>query len=195
MWQRAGTAPAGMALVLLVQATVATGCASAPRRPRTPRGNPTLVLASPSGERTIPVADLTFVYFKRIFYQRHAPRSEAASGSRVDIEDRRKECRCLRLEDWSKIKFSEIRQIELTYPADDAVARLHVTGRDGRVQVLRADSLFGARDSLAPRFFATVEGERQEYPLLRPPDTEAWPEERLLRLLLMRPPPVRARRR
>ena len=195
MWRRAGAAPAWIVIVLLLQAPHATGCASPPRRPRTPRGNPTVVLASPSGERTIPVADLTFVYFKRIFYQRHAPRSETASGSRVDIEDRRKECRCLRLEDWSKIKFSEIRQIELTYPPDETVARLRVTERDGSVQVLRADSLFGARDSLAPRFFATVEGERQEFPLLLPQDAGGWPEGRLLRLLLMRPPPGSGRRR
>ena len=153
------------------------------------------MLASPTGERTIPVADLTFVYFKRIFYQRHAPRSEEATGSRVDIEDRRKECRCLRLEDWSKIKFSEIRQIELTYPPDGTVARLRVTERDGSMQELRADSLFGAGNSLAPRFFATVEGEHREFPLLLPPDSSSWPEEQLLRLLLMRPPPRSGRRR
>ncbi len=195
MWRRAGAAPAWIVIVLLLQAQLATGCASAPRRPRAPRGNPTLVLASPSGERTIPVADLTFVYFKRIFYQRHAPRSEDATGSRVDIEDRRKECRCLRLEDWSKIKFSEIRQIELTYPPDQTVARLRVTERDGSMQELRADTLFGARDSLAPRFFATVEGEHREFPLLLPPDAAGWPEERLLRLLLMRPPPRSGRPR
>ena len=195
MWQRLGTAPARVVILLLLLSPLATGCAGAPRRPRPPRGNPTLVLASPSDERTIPVADLTFVYFKRIFYQRHAPRSEEASGSRLDIEDRRKECRCLRLEDWSKIRFSGIRQIELTYPSDDTVARLRVTERDGTVQELRADSLFGAKDSLAPRFFATVEGEHQEFPLLLTGDAGGWPEQRLVRLLLMRPAPRSGRRR
>ena len=119
---QAGAVPASFALVLLLRLPLDIGCASAPRGPRTPQGNPTLVLASPTGERTIPVADLTFVYFKRIFYQRHAPRSEEATGSRVDIEDRRKEC-------------------------------------------------------------------------LLPPDGSSWPEEQLLRLLLMRPPPRSGRRR
>ncbi len=141
------------------------------------------------------MADLTFAYFKRIVYRRHAPRSESAGGSRIDIEDRRKECRCLRLEDWTRIKFQEIRQIELAYPPDQAVATLRVTLRDGSVQVLRADSLYGAKDSLSPRFFATVEGERREFPLMLTAGSGGWPEETLVRLLLLRPPPETGRRR
>jgi len=193
--RRAVGSPAWLVAGLLLPGLVATGCASPSRGGRTPPGNPTLVLAAPSGEKTFPVSDLTFVYFKRIFYKRHAPRSEEATGRRIDIEDRRKHCRCLRLEDWSTIKFGEIRQIELSYAGGETVAVLRVTLRDGSMQVLRADSLYGGKDSLAPRFFATVDGERREFPLILPADAGGWPEETLVRLLLIRPPPATGRRR
>ena len=99
--------------------------------PKAAPGNPTLVLESPGGERTIPAVDLRFVFYERIYYRRHAPRSEEARGERVDVEDRRRECRCLRLEDWSRVKFSKVRQIEIAYPPDGAVALLRVTELDG----------------------------------------------------------------
>ncbi|MEK7282186.1 MAG: hypothetical protein AAB249_00120, partial [Acidobacteriota bacterium] len=61
--------------------------ALATRAPRVPRGNPTLVLASPAGERTLPASDLVFVHFERTYYQRRAPRSEDPAGHRLEIED------------------------------------------------------------------------------------------------------------
>ena len=151
-------------------------------------GNPTLVLESPGGERTIPAVDLRFVFYERIYYRRHAPRSEEARGERVDVEDRRRECRCLRLEDWSRVKFSKVRQIEVAYPPDGAVALLRVTELDGGMRELRADSLFGAVDSFAPRFAARIDGEVREFPLILSEHGSAWPEEKLVRLLLKRPP-------
>lgn len=170
--------------------------ALATRAPRVPRGNPTLVLASPAGERTLPASDLVFVHFQRIYYQRRAPRSEDPAGHRLEIEDRRRECRCLRLQDWSKVKFKMIRQIEIIYPPDDTVARLRVTERDGKVRELRADSLAGASDSFAPRFAASLDGQLREFPLVLAEGEDGWPDERLVRLLLLRPlqkerPPAR----
>jgi len=162
--------------------------ALAARPPRVPRGNPTLVLAGPGGERTLPVSDLVFVHFERVYYQRSAPRAEDPAGHRLDIEDRRRECRCLRLEDWSKVKFNKTRQIEIDYPPGDPVARLRVTERNGKVRELRADSLQGASDSFAPRFAATVDGQQREFPLILA-EGEGWPDERLVRLLLQRPKP------
>lgn len=157
------------------------------REGRTPRGNPTLVLASPAGERTVPVSDLVFVHFERLYYHRRAPRSQDASGSRMEIEDRRRECRCLRMQDWTKLKFKMIRQIELIYPPDGTVARLRITRRDGRVSEMGADSLHGASESFGPRFAATLDGQMREFPLILA-EGETWPDERLSRLLLLRPP-------
>src|SRR5206468_9957924 len=181
--------------VLLLLCAAPALCLETPgatSEPKTPPGNPTLVLESPGGERTNPARDLRFVFFERIYYSRHAPRSEEARGERVDIEDRRRECRCVRLADWSKFKFSKVRQIEIAYPLDGAVALLRVTEMDGAMRELRADSLYGAMDSFAPRFAARVDGEVREFALLLP-EQEAWPEERLVRLLLKRPPPRHGR--
>jgi hypothetical protein len=170
-------------LVSLPQAAPAT------KAPHTPRGNPTIVLASAAGERTIPAVDLRFVYYERVYYNRHAPRSEESRGERTDVEDHRHECKFVRLDDWTKIKFSKVRQIEITYPDDGTVARLSVTQFDGTLRQLRADSLYGAADSFAPRFAARVDGEVREFPLILTERGSTWPEERLVRLLLKRPPP------
>src|SRR5262249_20639240 len=125
--------------------------ASADSAARVPRGNPTLVLQTPAGERTLPAVDLSFVYYERVYYQRPAPRSEEARGTRTDVVDRRHECKCVRLEDWSKIRFSKIRQIEIAYPENRSVAEIRVTDFEGKLLPLRADSLYGAVDSFAPR--------------------------------------------
>ena len=99
----------------------------------------------------------------------------------------------MRLDDSSKLKFSKVRQIEINYPPEGRVAHLRVTLFDGRVRELGADSLFGATDSFAPRFAVRVDGEVREF-LLILPERETWPEEKLVRLLLKRPPPRRGRR-
>jgi len=176
-------------LLLLCAASVfCVETSGATREPKTPLGNPTLVLESPGGERTIPAVDLRFVFYERIYYRRHAPRSEEAKGERVEVEDRRRECRCVRLADWSKFKFSKVRQIEIAYPLNGAVALLRVTEMDGGMRELRSDTLFGAVDSFAPRFAARVDGEVREFPLILSEPGSGWPEEKLVRLLLKRPP-------
>ena len=175
------------AVAFLIGFLLASGSPEARER-RTPRGNPTLVLASAAGERTVPVPDLTFVHFERVYLHRRAPRSEDPTGKRLEIEDRRRECRCLRLEDWTKLKFKMIRQIEFTYPPDGVVARLRITRRDGRVIEIGADTLNGGKDSFGPRFAATLDGQSREFPLILA-DGGQWPDELLARLLLMRPPP------
>ena len=180
------------ALLLCAALFLVPGTARAKTAQRTPAGNPTLVLHTPAGERTIPAVDLSFVYFERIYYHKGAPRSEEATGERLDVEDRRRECRCVRLDDWSKLKFSKTRQIEIDYPPDGFVARLRVTLIDGRMREVRADSLFGAYDSFPPHFAARVDGELREFPLILP-EKGSWPEERLVRLLLKRPPKPRGR--
>lgn len=175
------------AVAFLIGFLLASGSPEARER-RTPRGNPTLVLASDGGERTVPVPDLVFVHFERVYYHRRAPRAEDPSGKRLEIEDRRRECRCLRLEDWTKLKFKMIRQIEFTYPPDGVVARLRITRRDGGIIEIGADTLNGGKDSFGPRFAATLDGQSREFPLILG-EGEQWPDERLARLLLMRPPP------
>jgi hypothetical protein len=181
------------ALLLCAALFLVPGTARAKTAQRVPPGNPTLVLHTPAGERTIPAVDLAFVYYERIYYHKGAPRSEEATGERLDVQDRRLECRCVRLDDWSKMKFSKTRQIEIDYPPDGFVARLRVTLIDGRMREVRADSLYGAYDSFPPRFAARVDGEVREFPLILP-EKGSWPEERLVRVLLKRPPQPRGRR-
>lgn len=175
------------AVAFLIGFLLASGSPEARER-RTPRGNPTLVLSSVAGERTVPVPDLAFVHFERVYLHRRAPRSEDPTGKRLEIADRRRECRCLRLRDWTKLKFKMIRQIEFAYPPDGVVALLRITRRDGTVIEIGADTLNGGQDSFGPRFVATLDGQSREFPLILA-DGEQWPDERLTRLLLMRPPP------
>jgi hypothetical protein len=132
------------------------------------------------------VADLVFVHFERLYYHRRAPRSEDPSGSRLQIEDRRRECRCLRMQDWAKLKFKAIRQIEISYPPDGIVALLRITKRDGSIVEVGADTLHGGTESFGPRFAATLDGQHREFPLILA-EGEQWPDQRLTRLLLMRP--------
>jgi hypothetical protein len=174
----------GVLLVSLALVLTASTAGAA----RTTPGNPTLVIETPAGERTMPAVDLKFVYYERVYFSRHAPREEEATGERMEVEDRRHESRFLRMDDWTKVKFFNTRQIEIIYPSDSTVARLRVTEVDGTMREIRADSLYGAVESFSPRFAARVDGEVHEF-LLIAPEPGAWPEERLARLLLKRPPP------
>lgn len=166
------------------------GASQAAATKRPPTGNPTVILAGPSGEeRDHPVGDLRFVSFERIYYHRRAPRSEEPSGRRVEVKDRREECRCVRFDDYSKLKFKKLRQIEITYPADARVARVRLTRLDGDVREVGADALWGGRNPLPPRFTATIDGQVREFPVVADQgDAAGWPEERLVRILLKRPP-------
>lgn len=160
---------------------------------RSPARAPTLIIATPSGEeRTVQAGDLAFVFYERTYYTRRAPRSEDVTGRRIDVEDRRRECRCLRFEDWAKIKFKRLRQIEIIYPPGERAARLRLTHGDGRLRELPVDVLFGGSSAWPPRFAASIEGTLREFPLRLEEDREdEWPAERLVRILLMRPRPAR----
>jgi hypothetical protein len=160
---------------------------AAPRR--LPPG-PRLVLESAGGtSREVEVHDLKFVYDRRTYYTRHAPRSEATFGRRTDVEDRRKECRCLRLQDWSKIKFKVLRQIEIDYPVGDPSARLRITSRTGDLREIAAKDLFGGEETAPARLAATVDGVLREFPLALSGPADAWPEERVVRVLFVVSPP------
>ncbi len=167
-----------------------------PAGPRAPRKAPRLVLDSASGsERMVTVEDLSFAYFRRIFYTKAAPRSESPSRQRLEVQDRRVECACLRLSDWSKIKFKKLRQIEIVYPRGSRLAVLRLTRRDGQINELSAGTLFGAGDPFPPRFGATIDGLYQEFPLILEDSVEGgWPEETLSRILLVTSPPPRQKR-
>ncbi|MFQ5877969.1 MAG: hypothetical protein ACE5JH_09835 [Acidobacteriota bacterium] len=171
-------------LALLTAAALALGAAAASRR-RPPR-TPAIVLATPDGrERLVEVRDLAFVCFKRSISEKGVPRSEDPRGRKIEIQVRRLSCRCLRYEDWSRVKFGKLRQIEIAYPPRERAARLRLTGRAGRLRVISAASLYGAASPLPPRFTATVDGTEREFPLVLGDATrDRWPEERLVRILL-----------
>jgi hypothetical protein len=164
--------------------------------PRARRQPPRLVLHSAdSAERMVTVEDLSFAYFRRVFYTRSASRAESLSRQRMEIQDRREECLCLRLSDWSKIKFKKLRQIEITYPEGSRLALLRLTRHDGRVSEVSAGTLFGAADPFPPRFGATVDGLYREFPLaLEDSVAGGWPRELLSRVLLVTSPPPRQSR-
>ena len=144
------------------------------------------------GERTVEASDLRFAFFQTLYRHKAAPRSESPTGERIEVVQKRKECDCIRLADYTKIKKTVIRQIDVTYPVDSRVALVRITRRDGSIREYPATSLYGGDGLFPPRFAATVEGEHREFPLVIP-DTPgaAWPEERLVRLLVFRtiPPP------
>ena len=164
--------------------------------PRAPTAPPALVLRTPEGrERLIEVHDLAFASFERIYYRKTATRFENLQGQRVDIESRRQECDCVRLDDWTKHKFKALRQIEIDYPVDGRTANLRITHRDGSMFEIPAERLFGAGEPLPPRFSATIDGVVREYRLIREdPEHHPWPEEQLVRILLSRPAEKKRRR-
>jgi hypothetical protein len=143
-----------------------------------------------AGERGVEAADLTFVHFETTYRRRAAPRSQSPSGERIEIVERRKECRCVRLADYSRIKMSKIREIALSYPPGSRAARVRLTLRDGRVREYLASDLYGGDGLFPPRFAATLEGAHREFPLVLGSESgESWPEESLSRILLVRPRP------
>lgn len=180
----------GLALLLAV-----TGGGCAARRLPTMSTPVSLVLSSPAGaEHLVQVRDFHFAYYERIFYQRRAPRAEEATGRRTEVEDRRHECLCVKMQDYSDIKFRKLRQIEIVYPDERRAARLRLTRRNGEVREYPIEALYGGVGSFAPRFAATVDSQLREFPLIPGEGAEAWPSERLVRVLLARPPAPRSAR-
>ncbi|HET8946437.1 MAG TPA: hypothetical protein VFQ07_05605 [Candidatus Polarisedimenticolia bacterium] len=147
------------------------------------------------GERTIEVFDLRFASFQTIYKHKAAPRAESPTGERIEVVQKRKECSCVRLADYTSISMRKIRQIDVTYPEAGRVALVRITWRDGKVREYPATGLYGGDGLFPPRFAATVEGQHREFPLVLPDTPEAtWPEERLVRAILYRsgtssPPP------
>jgi hypothetical protein len=140
--------------------------------------------------------DLKFASFERLYTKRSASKEESLERQRVVIEDRRQECRCIRFEDWTRVKFKKLRQIEIYYPPDGRAASLRLTESDGSIRSVPAERLHGAGGPLAPRFSATVDGVVREYRLfLADPQHDRWPDERLVRVLLRLPDEKRSRRR
>lgn len=179
---------------LAVALFLAAGFRGADADPRPPAGAATLVLVSPAGEeRTAPAPDLTFVHFERVYYTRRAPRSEDPSGRRTDVQDRRRECRCIRLEDLSEIPFRKLRQIEISYSADGRTATVRLTHRRGWIREYRAGRLGGGQSPFIPRFAATVDGVHREFLLGAEEWSDAPPGERLARVLLAPGKPPRRR--
>jgi hypothetical protein len=160
-----------------------------PARAAAKKKGPLLTFVSEAaGERTVEVFDLHFAAFQTLYKHTAAPRSESATGERIEVVQKRKECSCVRLADYSRIKMQQIRQIDLTYPEGGRVALVRITWRDGKVREYPATSLYGGDGLFPPRFAATVEGEPREFPLVLPDGPEAaWPGERLVRMILFRP--------
>jgi len=171
--------------------------AAARPTPPPPAAGPRLVLRDAEGaERIVQARDLVFVIFRRTFYQRNTPRSVDASGRRIDVEDRREDCRCVRFDDESRAKFKLLREIEIRYPEDGHEAIVRLTWRTGRVREVQAGALAAGQSPLPPRFAATIDGMLREYPLVRGEGPDgSWQDERLVRVLFVpEPPPPRTRR-
>jgi hypothetical protein len=176
-----------LAALGLIGVLAAGGPGPAIAGPRAPGRIPLIVLASPAGgERPVEAPDLVFAYYRRTVYARRAPRSEVPGGRVTEVEDRRKECRCLRFQDWSRKKFKKLRQIEIAYPSASAYARVRITGQDGTVREFPASELYGSDGAFPPRLVVTIDGVRREYPLaLAGESGESWPEEKPVRILLV----------
>jgi len=156
-----------------------------------PGNGPLVVLYSAvAGERSVEAEDLIFVHFQTSYIHRAAPRSESPSGERIEIVERRMECRCVRLADYSRIKMSKIREVAVSYPPGSRVARVRLTLRNGKVREYPATELYGGDGLFPPRFAAILEGVYREFPLVLGGDAqEDWPEESLSRILLARTKP------
>jgi hypothetical protein len=163
------------------------GDATARRPPQSARPVAVVLVAANGEERVVEVRDFRFAFFERILYDRRAPRDQDASRRRTEVEDRRHECLCLKLQDWSEIKFRLLRQIEIQYPVDGPNARVRVTRRTGEVREFPIEALYGGVSSFAPRFAATIDGRFREFPLAAGEGAEAWPAERLTRVLFVPP--------
>lgn len=177
-----------LAAALLLLASIPHPVLAGAPRPGT---GPLIYLYSAvGGERGVDAEGVIFVHFETIYRHRSAPRSESPTGERLEVVDRRHECRCLRLADWSRIKMSKIREIALSYPPGERAARVRVTLRNGKVREYAATELYGGDGLFPPRFAATIDGATREFPLVLGADPkDAWPAESLSRILLVRTAP------
>jgi len=169
------------ALALIALFLSAAPAAATPKKLR-------VTLSGGSGERTIEAADLRFVFFHTRYRTTHVPAEENPTRERTEILSDRDDCACLRLADYSRIRFSIIREIEVRTAPGQAVASLRVVRMDGRTHEYPATALYGGDGLAPPLLMVTIDGVGREFPLVLP-EGAAWPAEMLVRALLTRPPP------
>lgn len=147
-----------------------------------------LTLTGPAGERTIEATDLRFVFFHTRYRTTRAPVEESPTRERTEILSDRDDCKCLRLADYSRIRFNIVRSIEVRTTPGDNVASVQVVRMDGKTHEYPATALYGGDGLAPPLFMATIDGLAREFPLILQ-EGASWPDEMLVRALLTRPPP------
>ncbi|HKQ97832.1 MAG TPA: hypothetical protein VJV75_08155 [Candidatus Polarisedimenticolia bacterium] len=179
-----GRHAAGAALLALVATLLpATPSAAKPKPVR-------LTLSDPGGERTIDAADLRFVFFDTRYRRTRVPVEESPTRERLEIVHDREDCRCLRLADYTRIRFSILREIEVRTTPDGSVATVRVVRRDGQTHEYLGSRLYGGDGLAPPLLMATIDGVATEFPLVLPDAPgAAWPPTMLVRALLTAPPP------
>jgi hypothetical protein len=181
------TEPRRALLALVLSLLLAAPAAAAVHKAGT--GQLLTLVSDETGTRAVEVFDFRFVFFDTRYRHTHAPKSETPTGERIEVIEKRRECACLRLDDYARITFGHVREITITYPEGRREARVRVTRRDGKVHEYPVSELYGGTGLMPPRFSATIDGQVREFPLMLE-DIEGadWPGERLVRAALYRPP-------
>jgi len=150
-----------------------------------------LTLTGPGGERTVEGTDLRFIYFRTRYRRTRVPIEESPTRQRLEVLSDRDDCRCVRFADYSRVRFSKLREIELVTHPGERSASVRVTRLDGTSNEYPVDRLYGGGDLFPPQFSVTIDGVEREFLLRLADDADAaWPEEMLVRALLVpRPPP------
>jgi len=173
-----------MAALLLAAALLTAVPAQA--RPKPVR----ITLTGPEGERVLDAADLRFVFFETRYRRTRVPAEESVTRERTEILNDREDCDCLRLADYSRIRFSILREIEVRTGPGETIATVRVVRRDGQTHEYPATHLYGGEGLAPPLFMVTLAGVAREFPLVLPVSADAaWPDEMLVRVLLTPPPP------
>ena len=171
------------ALAVLLLVAAAAPAAAKPKKVR-------ITVTGPEGERTLDAADLRFVYFRTRYRTTRAPAEESPNRERTTILNDRDDCDCLRLADYSRIRFSALREIEVHAGAGQPVASVRAVWRAGKTREFPATALYGGDGLAPPLFMVTYDGVAHEFPLVLPADGGAWPATMLVRALLLPPPPA-----
>lgn len=193
MTERGGCVPGasrpvrGVALVLVASGLLVAGGLLAPRAEALPK-TVRITLTGPAGERTIEADDLRFVFFHTRYRTTRAPVEESPTRERTEILSDRDDCKCLRLADYSRIRFNILRSIEVRTTPGDKVASVQVVRKDGKTHEYPATALYGGDGLAPPLIMATIDGVAREFPLILQEEGN-WPDEMLVRALLTRPPP------
>jgi len=169
--------------VLVALASAATPALAKPKKVR-------LTLTGPGGERSVEAADLRFIYFKTRYRRRAVPVEENPTRERLEVLSDRYDCTCVRFADYSRVKFTKLREIEIVTQPDSTLATVKITRLKGQSSAYRVDQLWGGGDLFPPHFAVVIDGVEREFPLRLGTEAGAtWPEEMLARALLTAPPP------